>query len=237
MNSVSEPARLIVVDDHDFVRDGIKLMLSAEQDIRVVGEAANGREALELCRRIRPDLVLMDVRMPRLDGLAAAQEIKQQFPEISVLVITMHENEDYLLKAIRAGAAGYVLKDASQRELVTAIRKVLEGETPLNRSLATRLLQRLAKEPHEKPTGTKALPKPPIHAQPLQPLTPRELEVLKWLALGKTNRGIAEDFVISEGTVKTHVERIMAKLGVSDRTQAVVRALELGIIELPNSKG
>ncbi len=232
-----EPARLIVVDDHDFVRDGIKLMLSAEQDIRVVGEAANGREALELCQRVRPELVLMDVRMPRVDGLAATREIKQRFPDISVLVITMHENEDYLLKAIRAGAAGYVLKDASQRELVTAIRKVLEGETPLNRRLATQLLQRLADEPHEKPAGTAALAKLPRHAQPLQPLTPREVEVLERLALGKTNPEIAEDFVISAGTVKNHVEHILVKLGVSDRTQAVVRSLELGIIGLPNGKG
>ena len=237
LNGEPEPARLIVVDDHNFVRDGIKLMLSAEQDIRVVGEAANGREALELCGRVRPELVLMDVRMPRVDGLAATREIKQRFPDVSVLVITMHENEDYLLKAIRAGAAGYVLKDASQRELVTAVRKVLEGETPMNRKLATRLLQRLADEPHEKSEGATALSKPPRHAQPLQPLTPREVEVLECLALGKSNREIAEDFVISVGTVKNHVEHIIAKLGVSDRTQAVVQALELGIIEFPNSKG
>ena len=236
-NGMPEPARLIVVDDHDFVRDGIKLMLSGEQDLRIVGEAADGRVALELCRSLKPELVLMDVRMPRMDGLAATWEIKQRFPDISVLVLTTHDNEDYLLKAIRAGAAGYVLKDAPQRELATAIRKVLEGETTLNRRLATRLLQRLADEPHEKPAGAETLPKPSRrHAQPLQPLTPREIEVLECLALGKTNREIAEDLVISVGTVKNHVEHIMAKLGVSDRTQAVVRSLEMGIIEFPNEQ-
>jgi two-component system, NarL family, response regulator DegU len=238
-NRLPEPARLIVVDDNDFVREGIKLMLSGEQDLRVVGEAADGREALELCRRTRPELVLMDVRMPRMDGLAATREIKQRFPEISVMILTMYDNEDYLLEAVRAGAAGYVLKDAPQRELATALRKVLEGETTLNRGLATRLLQRIAEEPHEKPAGdtVEALPKLSQHAQPLHPLTPREIEVLEGLALGKTNREIAEDFVISVGTVKNHVEHIMAKLGVSDRTQAVVRSLELGIIEFPNNRG
>ena len=133
-----EPARLIIVDDHDFVRAGIKAMLSGEQDLEVVGEATDGHEALDLCGRLRPDLVLMDVRMPRVDGLAATRSIKRIHPEISVLILTMHENEDYLLEAVRAGAAGYVLKDAPQTELVTAIRKVLDGETTLNRSLADR---------------------------------------------------------------------------------------------------
>jgi two-component system, NarL family, response regulator DegU len=228
-----EPARLIVVDDHGSVRDGIKLMLSAEQDIRVVGEAADGREALELCRRARPELVLMDVRMPQMDGLAATREIKRRFPDISVLILTTHDNEDYLLEAIRAGAAGYVLKDAPQRELATAIRKVLEGETTLTRGLATQLLQRLADEAR-KPTETSGGQK---RAELLQPLTPREVEVLESLAQGKTNPEIARDFVISVGTVKNHVEHLIAKLGVSDRTQAVVRSLELGIIEFPNTKG
>jgi two-component system, NarL family, response regulator DegU len=224
-NGVPEPARLIVVDDHASVRDGIKLMLSGEQDLRVVGEAANGREALGLCRRVRPELVLMDVRMPQMDGLAATQEIKQRFPKISVLVLTMHAKQHYLLEAIKAGAAGYVLKDAPQRQLTTAIRKVLEGETSMNRGLATRVLRQLADEPRKLPRSNE---------QPLQPLTPREIEVLEGLAQGKTNREIAEDFVITVGTVKNHVEHIMAKLGVSDRTQAVVQSLKMGIIQFPD---
>ncbi len=221
--------RIVVVDDHDFVRDGIKAMLSGERDFEVVGEAAHGREALELCRQLHPDLVLMDVRMPHMDGLSATRTIKRRFPDISVLILTMHEKEDYLLEAIKAGAAGYVLKDAPQRELVTAIRKVRAGETTLNRRLATQLLKRLAEEA---PGAMRARPAEK-RMDLLQPLTPREIEVLELVALGHSNREIAQSFVISVGTVKNHVEHIIAKLGVSDRTQAVVRGLELGIIDFP----
>jgi DNA-binding NarL/FixJ family response regulator len=186
---------------------------------------------MELCIRERPDLTLMDVRMPRMDGLAATKMLKKRFPEMSVLILTMHENQDYLLEAIKAGAAGYVLKDAPQRELVTAIRKVLGGETALNRNLATGLLQRLATEVQR--SGSPRRRSEITHL--IQPPTPREIEVLELMAKGQTNREIAEDFVISVGTVKNHVEHIIGKLGVSDRTQAVVRALELGIIGFPQS--
>ena len=191
-------------------------MLLGEQDLEVVGEATDGHEALDLCGRLRPDLVLMDVRMPRVDGLAATRSIKRIHPGISVLILTMHENEDYLLEAVRAGAAGYVLKDAPETELVTAIRKVLDGETTLNRSLATGLLQRLANETSGSIQSRRKLGR----AEAPQPLTPRELEVLELVALGRTNREIASDFVISVGTVKNHVEHIIAKLRASDRTQA-----------------
>lgn len=226
-----EPARLIVVDDHDFVRAGIKVMLSGEPDLRIVGEATDGQEAMELCSRERPDLTLMDVRMPRMDGLAATRTLKRRFPGMSVLILTMHENQDYLLEAIKAGAAGYVLKDAPQKELVTAIRKVLGGETALSRNLATGLLQRLATEVQRSDPSRRRSE----ITHTIQPPTPREIEVLELMALGRTNREIAEDFVISVGTVKNHVEHIIGKLGVSDRTQAVVRALELGIIGFPES--
>ncbi len=219
-------SRIVIVDDHDFVRDGINVMLSYERDFLIVGEAENGRDALELCRRVGPELVLMDVRMPEMDGLTATRAIKHEFPTISVLMLTMHENQDYLLEAIRAGAAGYVLKDAPQHELATAIRRVLGGETTLDRKLSTKLLQRLATEAPD-------IPPEPERAKLPQPLTPRELEVLELLALGQTNRQIAEGFVISMGTVKNHVEHIIAKLEASDRTQAVVRALGLGIISFP----
>ena len=224
-------ARLVIVDDQDFVRASIKLLLSGEHDLEVVGEAANGREALKLCHRTRPDLALMDVRMPEMDGLATTRAIKRRYPEVSVLILTMHEKQDYLLEAIRAGAAGYVLKDAPERELITAVRKVLEGETTLNRDLATRLLRRLAQETRGSPGGLAELGR----AQPTQLVTPRELQILELLAQGKTNRDIARDFVISTATVKRHVENITAKLEASDRTQAVVRALELGLITLPES--
>ena len=204
-------------------------MISGEPDLKIVGEAVDGQEALELCVRERPDLALMDVRMPRMDGLTATRSIKRSFPEISVLILTMHENEDYLLEAVKAGAAGYVLKDAPHQELVTAIRKVLEGETTLNRRLATGLLKRLAQDAKGAAVRRNEAGRP----GPAHPLTARELEVLEHVALGKTNREIAEGFVISVGTVKNHVEHIISKLEASDRTQAVVRALELRLIDFP----
>lgn len=225
-------ARIAIVDDHDVVREGIGAMLSGEEDLEVVGSARDGREAIKLCRTFRPSLVLMDVRMPDMDGLAATRAIKHQFPDISVLILTMHSNQDYLLEAIRAGAAGYVLKDASQSQLTTAIRKVLEGEVSLNRELATQLLRRLAAEEEDSRKSARQ------HGLPRResPLTRREMEVLELMALGKTNREIAENFFISVGTTKNHVEHIISKLGVSDRTQAVVRSLEAGLIAFPEHR-
>jgi DNA-binding NarL/FixJ family response regulator len=232
----TEPARLLLADDHDLVRDGFHRMLGREPDLEVVGEASNGREAVELCRSLRPDLVLMDVRMPEMDGLEATRTIKAERPEVSVLVVSTHENPDYLFEALKAGAAGYVLKDAPKRRLVDAVRRVLNGESPLNQELAARLIQRLAKEMAARP----AQPAPTTHPPTAKPpaaatageLTPRELEVVGLLAWGWTNPQVAQALNISRGTAKVHVERIIRKLGVSDRTQAVVRALELGLIEL-----
>jgi DNA-binding NarL/FixJ family response regulator len=224
--------RLALVDDHDLAREGLRDMLADESDLEVVGEAANGREALALCFRVRPDLVMMDVRMPEMDGLEATRMIKQEFPKISVLILTMHENPDYLLEAIRAGAAGYVLKDAPQHEVITAIRQVLGGESPLDPELAARLLRRLAAEEGERREGLAQSGRGQRQEQYVESLTPREQEVLGLLKLGHTNREVARMLVISPGTAKNHVEHIIRKLGVSDRTQAVVRALELGILEL-----
>jgi DNA-binding NarL/FixJ family response regulator len=226
-------ARLVLADDHELARDGLRDMLADVPDVEVVGEAADGREALELCRRVRPDLVLMDLRMPRMDGLDATRAIKRELPETSVLVLTLHENPDYLLQALQAGAAGYILKDAAQDEVLSAIGGVLSGESPLAPELAARLLRRFATEMREPANGLQ-----PSQRRALmpEPLTPREIEVLELLALGKTNRQIAEEFVLSVGTVKNHVEHIIGKLGVSDRTQAVVQSLELGIISFPTQQ-
>jgi DNA-binding NarL/FixJ family response regulator len=222
------PTRLAIVDDHQLTRESLQNMLSDEPDIEIVGEAANGRQALLLCSRLRPDLILMDVRMPEMDGLAATKEVKQRYPETSVMMLTMHENPDYLLEALKAGAAGYVLKDAPQEEIIEAVRRVSNGESPMDPELAARLLRRLASE-GEAQRGAYS-----SHgtAGETEPLTPRESEVLELMKLGRTNREIAADLVISLGTAKNHVEHIMAKLGVSDRTQAVVKALELGILGL-----
>ena len=225
---VRELTRLAIVDDHELARESLQNMLSDEPDIDIVGQAADGRQALLLCSRLRPDLILMDVRMPEMDGLAATKEVKQRYPEISVMMLTMHENPDYLLEALKAGAAGYVLKDAPQEDIIEAVRRVRNGESPLDPELAARLLRRLAGE-GEMRRGTLG---PQGDAHEVEPLTPRELEVLELMRLGRTNRQIAEELVISLGTSKNHVEHIIAKLGVSDRTQAVVKALELGILGL-----
>lgn len=224
-------ARVLIADDHDLVRDGYHRMLDREPDLEVVGEASNGREAIELCRELRPDLVLMDVRMPEMDGLEATRKIKAELPATSVLVVTTYDNPDYLLEAIEAGAAGYVLKDAPKKQLINAVRRTLNGESPLNQELAVQLISRFARgsaRPTEQPgAGDRSA----NGTRPPTSLTPRELEVLSRLTQGKSNPQIARELVIARPTAKTHVERIIRKLGVSDRTQAAIRAIELGLVD------
>lgn len=214
----AKPARLVIADDHELARTGLRAMLSGQHGLELVGEATNGREALVLCRSLQPDLALIDVRMPGQDGLITCRAIKEQCPATSVMLVTMHENPEYLLGALKAGAAGYVLKDISRYELLTAVQHVLRGEPILDKALATRLLQRLARQmsyQEEQPPGR---------------LSPRECEVLQLLTQGQTNREIAGNLTLSVSTVKIHVVHILAKLGVSDRTQAAVRAIELGLV-------
>src|ERR671917_913322 len=229
----TESARLLIVDDHDLVRDGYQRMLDREPDLQVVGEASNGREAVELCRELRPDLVLMDVRMPEMDGIEATRKIKSELPTISILIVTTYDNPDYLFEAIEAGAAGYVLKDAPRSQLLDAVRRTLNGESPLNQELAMQLISRFSRRAHglREPAGSPAASQPRgAAASPPEALTPRELEVLGLLARGKSNPQIAQELTISRATAKTHVERIIGKLGVSDRTQAALRAIELGLV-------
>jgi DNA-binding NarL/FixJ family response regulator len=220
----SRRSRVIIADDHELARLGLRTMLEPEPDLEVVGEAATGREAVELSRQLQPDLVLMDIRMPDVDGLVATRAIKEEMPRVSILIVTLSEDPDYLLEALRVGAAGYVLKDASRREVVAAVRQVLSGESPLDPKLAAQLIRRLA---HQTP------PKDQL-AKHGDELTQRELDVLRLVAEGKTNAEIAQSLFVSVGTVKVHVERIINKLGVSDRTQAAVRAVELGYLTPPS---
>ena len=259
----SEGARLLIADDHALVREGLRTMLSGEEGIEVIAEANDGQQALDVCRELEPDLVLMDVRMPVMDGLEATKKIKQEMPKTSVMMVTMHENPDYLFEAVKAGAAGYVLKDASGERILSAVRRTLEGESPLNQELAMRLLKRLAresrgessseggsggtsKEPPEEAGGEGDEPSttPPVatpsgahqagsggsaqssSAAPIESLTPREVEVLKLVSQGQTNPQIAQNLLFSVSTVKAQVRSILSKLGVSDRTQAAVRAIE-----------
>jgi len=221
------PARVVVADDHVLIREGFRTLLSKEADLEVVDEAKTGREALNLCRTLRPDLVLMDVRMPEMDGLAATRAIKAERPSTSVLILTTYENPDYLFEAIRSGAVGYVLKDATKGEILGAVRGVLSGEAPLDQNLSLQLLQRLILEHRQEP-------RPPLRDEKekekiRESLTARELEILELLIQGQSNQEIARYLTVSLSTVKTHIQHIIAKLEVSDRTQAAVRAIRLGL--------
>ncbi len=221
--------RLLIADDHDLVRGGLRRLLDREPDFEVVGEAENGREAVEMSLSLSPDLILMDVRMPVMDGLEATRTVKSERPDISVLIVTMHDDPDYMLEAIRAGAAGYVLKDASREDLTTSVRRALGGDFPMDQDIAARLLKRLSREAREEVEEAARVDR--LGKSLSEPLTPRELEVLELLTRGQTNGGIARDLTISVATVKAHVRRVIAKLGVSDRTQAAVRAVELKIVQ------
>ena len=225
------PARLLIADDHPLAREGIRAMLASEAELEVIGEAQDGSEAVNLCRCLEPDLVLMDVRMPELNGLEATQEIKVECPDAKVLILTIYEDLDYLFEAVKVGVAGYVIKDATKRELVEAVRRALGGQSSLDQDLAMRLLQRLGRGDDQRGTPSPGGAKSP---EPLRvPLTPRELEVLRLLAHGLTNRQISQELVISAATVKVHIEHLIAKLGVSDRTEAAVRASQAGLLGTP----
>lgn len=237
-NDDTRPSRILIAEDYALVRESLRMMLSGSPDLEVVGEAENGREAVELCRSLEPDLVLMDIRMPEMDGLEATKAIKEAQPEISILMVTTHREPDYLLEAVRSGAAGYVLKESSAQELLDAVRRVLSGEPTLDHGLAMRLLERLPEEP-EQNTGHdqqqtsehhKGNPQGSGSMVVASVLSEREIEALRLIALGKTNRQIAQDLMISLSSVKTYVQRIIKKLGVSDRTQASVKAIELGLL-------
>ena len=224
------PARVLLADDHDVIRQGFRLVLDTQPDIEVVGEAADGRQAIEQARRLRPDLVLMDVTMPVMGGLEATRRLKAEMPGVCVLVCTSHEDPGYLLEAVGAGAAGYVLKGAPVSRLLGAIRRALGGESPLDQELAARLIRGLTKRKAQdarrtEPAAASVAPRPPA-----EPLTRREVEVLGLVAQGRSNPEIARELVIARATAKTHVENVIRKLGASDRTQAAVRAIELGLV-------
>ena len=205
--------RVIVVDDHPIVRSGIVGLLSLDEGIDVVGEASDGAEAIALATAERPDVVLMDLRMPNLSGAAATARITATLPDVRVLVLTTHEGDDDILGAIEAGASGYLLKAAPQEEIVAGIRSVAEGHTVLAPSIAATLVTRMRREGTTRPS-----------------LSPRELEVLRLVSRGRSNPEIARELFIGEATVKTHLLHVFEKLEVSDRTRAVTLALELGLL-------
>jgi NarL family two-component system response regulator LiaR len=231
----SRPPRVIIVDDHPLFRVALGSLLRKNSDLEVVAEAADGRQAIELCVRFRPDLVLMDVRMPGMDGLETTRAIKREHPSTVVLILSAYGDADLLAEALEAGASGYVLKTASLQEITDAIQRVLESASPLDAGSSTELLLRLmGQDRKERPSLVD--PKRPHggeHARtPLSAaLTRREVEVLRLLARGHTNAQIARDLLVSKSTVKKHVQRIISKLKVSGRTQAAVKAHSMGLLD------
>ncbi|GAB3615702.1 response regulator transcription factor [Okibacterium endophyticum] len=204
--------RVIVADDHPIVRSGIVGLFALADDITVVAEATTGTEAIELAHEHRPDLVLMDLRMPQLDGTAATARIINELPGIRVLILTTYETDDHILGAIEAGASGYLLKAAPHEEIVAGVRSVVGGQTVLAPAIAARLVDRMR--------ANASVPS----------LTSRELDVLRLVAAGSSNPEIARALFIGEATVKTHLIHVFEKLGVSDRTRAATRAIELGLL-------
>jgi DNA-binding NarL/FixJ family response regulator len=214
--------RVLVVDDQALFREALVALLAVQAGIEVVGEAANGQEAIDAVDRLRPDVVLMDLRMPVLDGVGATRRLHADHPRVRVLALTTFDGDAEVFPALRAGAVGYLLKDATTERLVEAVVAADRGESVLAPSVAAKLVARVAALPE---------PVPGSAPQPLvDPLTDRELEVLRQLAAGKSNREIARAVFLSEGTVKNHVTSILAKLGARDRTQAALRATALGLL-------
>jgi DNA-binding NarL/FixJ family response regulator len=214
---MTEPIRVLIADDHPVVRAGLQGMLLGQPDIQVVGEAVTGAEAIAMTEQLRPSVVLMDLRMPEMDGVSATVRIRERWPQTHILVLTTYDGDADILRAIEAGATGYLLKDTPRDDLFRAIRAAAKGESFLTPAVATRLIGR-------------------VRAPVEDSLSDREVEVLTLVAQGASNKEVAKQLWISEATVKTHLIHIFGKLGVSDRTAAVTLALERGILRLERSE-
>ena len=218
---------VLIADDQALMRAGFRMILEAEPDLEVVGEAANGREAVAEAGRLRPDVVLMDVRMPEMDGIEATRRLLDGNDDTKVVMLTTFDMDEYVYEALRAGASGFLVKDVPPEQLVAGIRSVASGDSLLAPSVTRRLIQEFMRRPPD------ALRTP---SPELARLTAREVEVLQMMARGRSNAEIATEFFVSETTVKTHVAHVLAKLGVRDRVQAVVFAYESGVV-LPGDSG
>ncbi len=220
---MSETIRVFVADDQSIVRNGVLALLATKADIQVIGEAANGQEAVQGVLHLRPDVILMDLVMPEMDGIAAIRAIVAQWPAARILVLTSFATDDKVFPAIKAGALGYLLKDSTPQDLVDAIRQVRRGEVSLHPTIARKVLRELAQ--------------PAAQNQAVDPLTERELEVLKLIARGLSNDEMAIQLVISEATVRNHVSNILSKLHLASRTQAALYALRKGLASLADTEG
>jgi DNA-binding NarL/FixJ family response regulator len=211
------PIRLLIVDDHHVVRRGLVFFLRTQKDIEIIGEAGNGLEAVKLAEELKPDMILMDLVMPEMDGIEATKVIKHKQPEIKILMLTSFSDQDHVIPALEAGASGYQLKDIEPDELVNSIRKIMGGENQLHQKATNHLLANLSRGKQER--------------KPLTELTKRELDVLKEIAKGKSNKEIAASLFITEKTVKTHVSNLLSKLELADRTQAALYAVKNRLTE------
>ncbi|MBD9564169.1 response regulator [Pseudomonas sp. NPDC086112] len=214
---MTEVLRLVLADDHEVTRTGFVALLAGHPQFEVVGQARDGQEAVDVCERLLPDIVILDIRMPVLNGLGAARILQQRLPALKVVIFTMDDSPDHLEAAMNAGAVGYLLKDASRNEVIDALQRVAAGEEALNSAVSARLLRRMTER---NASG----------AAPAETLTARERQVLGLVASGFSNREIGEELGITTGTAKAHVERVIGKLGAADRTQAAVRGMALGLV-------
>ena len=220
MMDATEKIKVLIVDDHQVVRQGLRTFLELQEDVLVVGEAADGETAVDMVRQLNPNVVLMDLVMPRLDGVSATRQVKSLGTEVKVIALTSFTEDDKVFPAIQAGASSYLLKDVSPDDLVEAIRAVHRGEARLHPDIARKLMEQVAQQAS------------PLHKSHLEDLTEREREVINLVAKGRNNQKIANELVISEKTVKTHVSNILGKLQLEDRTQLAIYAIKHGLVDL-----
>lgn len=218
---MSDPIRLMLVDDQALFREGLKVLLDLEAALHIVAEASNGLQALEKAQQIHPQVILMDLNMPQMDGVQATKKIKEALPETNILVLTTFDDDERVFDALKAGASGYLLKDTPSNQLVEAVKTVASGQSFLQPSIASKVLTEFNRLSQRPAPNREALQ---------EPLSHREEEVLTWLARGNSNKEIAAQLHLAEGTVKNHVSNILGKMGVLDRTQAALKAKDLGLI-------
>ncbi|GAA0484906.1 response regulator transcription factor [Virgibacillus sp. MSP4-1] len=223
-------ARIVLIDDHKLFREGIKRILDFEEDFEVVAEGDDGNQSIDLVRTYHPDVVLMDINMPSINGVEATKNLVNQFPDLKVIILSIHDDENYVTHALKTGAQGYLLKEMETDELIDAIKVVYNGGSYLHPKITHNLVKEYRRLANGN-NGANAL-KRAEHRKPLHLLTRRECEVLQLLADGKSNRGVAESLYISEKTVKNHVSNILQKMDANDRTQAVVQAIKNGWVEV-----
>lgn len=241
MNPVEtkQPVRILIVDDHSLLREGLKRILNMEEDLEVVGECSDGLEVLECCKQTQPDVVLMDINMPGQNGVVSTEELKQHFPNIKVIILSIHDDESYVFETLRIGAVGYLLKDMDSSELIHAIRSVVDGYAYIHPKVSGKLINQLRRMTYldqrglvQKSDNMVREGAEYVSNSMESPLTRREAEVLRLMAEGKNNKAIAEALYISEKTVKNHVSSILQKLEVDDRTQAVINSIKRGWVRI-----